>query len=261
MKKIIILVGVLLLGGLWFYAATPPDDFAFDPTPPAPVVVDDTETETAVEDGSVARELTEEEKASIATLMETAKDNPTEVLMSTSLGDITIELFPNVAPGTVDNFLTLAGEGFYDGIAFHRVIESFMIQGGDPNSKDDDPANDGQGGPGYSFNDEINPHALGLSVDAIAALERSGYEFAIDIPSLPMVRGVLAMANSGANTNGSQFFIVTQQDQTQLNGKHTVFGEVISGMDIVATIAAVDVEDGSDRPIVPVLIESISVVE
>lgn len=248
MKKIIILLVVLGLGSLWFVVATPPKDFVFDENPiPAEtedIVTDEGDVDGETTDGSyvsLARELTEEEQAVITTAADTAKDGAILVTIATKRGEIELELFPNVAPGTVDNFVTLATEGFYDGITFHRVIDGFMIQGGDPNSKDDDPSNDGQGGPGYSFNDEINPHALGLSVDQIETLERQGYEYALDIPSLPMIRGVLAMANSGANTNGSQFFIVTESPQSHLDGKHTVFGEVISGMDVVTSIQKDDV--------------------
>src|SRR3989338_5027093 len=138
-----------------------------------------------------------------------SNSNP-EVLMKTNLGDIELELFLKDAPETVNNFLKLSRAGFYDGTKFHRVIYSFMIQGGDPNSKDDDWSDDGFGGPGYAFSDEINSHKL--------------------------VRGALAMANSGPNTNGSQFFIVTAEAAPWLDGKHTVFGRVVSGMDTVTKI-------------------------
>lgn len=134
----------------------------------------------------------------------------TIITLKTNFGDIEIELFDKDAPKTVANFIKLSKEGFYDGTRFHRVIKNFMIQGGDPNSKDDDWSNDGFGGPGYSFEDEINVNKL--------------------------VRGVLAMANSGPNTNGSQFFIVTAAETPWLDGKHTVFGKVISGMEIVDKI-------------------------
>lgn len=131
-------------------------------------------------------------------------------IIETNYGKIKLELFTKDAPKTVANFLKLAQSGFYDGTKFHRVIKNFMIQGGDPNSKDDDPSNDGYGGPGYTFEDEINSHKL--------------------------VRGVLAMANSGPNTNGSQFFIVTTESTPWLDGKHTAFGKVIAGMDVVDKI-------------------------
>jgi cyclophilin family peptidyl-prolyl cis-trans isomerase len=141
----------------------------------------------------------------------------------TNHGAIELELFPADAPKTVDNFRTLAGKGCYDGVIFHRVIPDFMIQGGDPTGT-------GSGGPGYTFEDEQNQHGV--------------------------VRGALAMANAGPNTNGSQFFIVTAEDCSWLNGKHTVFGRVVSGMDVVDAIAEVD-RDASDRPKEPVTIERV----
>lgn len=140
--------------------------------------------------------------------------NPVAVI-ETDKGNVKLELFKNDAPKTVENFIKLADEGFYNGTKFHRVISDFMIQGGDPLSKDDDPANDGTGGPGYEFKDEINYHKV--------------------------IVGSLAMANSGPNTNGSQFFIVTQKAQPHLDGKHTVFGEVLEGMDVVRSIQQGDV--------------------
>jgi peptidyl-prolyl cis-trans isomerase B (cyclophilin B) len=145
--------------------------------------------------------------------------------MTTSEGTIELELFDDDAPTTVGNFAKLAGEGYYDGLAFHRVIPDFMIQGGCPRG-------DGTGGPGYSFEDEFNDH--------------------------PVVRGALAMANSGPNTNGSQFFIVTADACPWLDGKHTVFGQVTSGMDVVDRISAVD-RDHRDRPLDPVLLESLAI--
>ena len=141
----------------------------------------------------------------------------------TSMGDIELELFAEDAPKTVENFTKLAGDGFYDGLVFHRVIPDFMIQGGCPRG-------DGTGGPGYSFEDEFNDH--------------------------PVARGYLAMANAGPNTNGSQFFIVTTEAAPWLDGKHTVFGRVTSGQDVADAISNVD-RDGRDRPLEPVVIESV----
>src|SRR4029450_1331074 len=129
-----------------------------------------------------------------------------EAVMKTSEGDITFELFDEDAPKTVSNLKELAGQGFYDGLIFHRIIPDFMIQGGCPEGT-------GTGGPGYTFEDEFNDHKV--------------------------VRGALAMANSGPNTNGSQFFIVTAPAASWLDGKHTVFGEVSSGMDNVDAIEGV----------------------
>jgi peptidyl-prolyl cis-trans isomerase B (cyclophilin B) len=142
--------------------------------------------------------------------------------LHTNKGDI--ELYPEDAPKTVENFVKLAGEGFYDGVIFHRVIPDFMIQGGDPTGT-------GRGGPGYSFEDEFNDHKV--------------------------ERGALAMANAGPNTNGSQFFIVTAQATPWLDGKHTVFGKVTSGMEVVDEIQNVR-RDANDKPLDDVTIDRIS---
>ena len=143
--------------------------------------------------------------------------------MHTNHGAIELELFEGEAPKTVENFRKLAEDGFYDGVIFHRVIPVFMIQGGDPEGT-------GSGGPGYTFEDEFNAH--------------------------PVVRGALAMANAGPNTNGSQFFIVTADACPWLDGKHTVFGQVTNGMDVVDAISAVET-DAADRPHESVVIERI----
>jgi len=143
--------------------------------------------------------------------------------MQTSHGTIALELFDDDAPETVGNFRKLASEGFYDGIIFHRVIPDFMIQGGCPQGT-------GTGGPGYTFKDEINDHKI--------------------------VRGALAMANAGPDTNGSQFFIVTTDAAPWLDGKHTVFGRVAGGMDAVDSIEETPTGAG-DRPVEPPMIESI----
>jgi cyclophilin family peptidyl-prolyl cis-trans isomerase len=155
-------------------------------------------------------------------------------ILKTNLGDIEIEFYGADSPKTVNNFLKLAKSGFYDGTRFHRVIKDFMIQGGDPNSKDDDWSNDGMGGPGYKFEDEFNSH--------------------------PLVRGSLAMANSGPNTNGSQFFIVTAPSTPWLDGKHTNFGQVIKGMEIVDKIEASEV-NADDHPLKDAEIKSIELVK
>ncbi len=161
-------------------------------------------------------------------------------VIETGKGDIELELYPKVAPKTVDKFVKLAEEGFYNGIKFHRVISSFMIQGGDPLSRVDDPSV-GAGGPGYTFEDEINPRSLGLSDGDIAQLEAQGYVYDYTLESMRVDVGTIAMANSGPNTNGSQFFIVTYDPQLHLNGKHTVFGKVTKGMDVVRAIEQNDV--------------------
>ncbi len=157
------------------------------------------------------------------------------VTMSTARGNVELELYPKVAPKTVANFVKLARSGFYDGTKFHRVIADFVVQGGDPLSKTDDPQV-GTGGPGYAFEDEINPKSLGVPDDVIKQYEAQGYVYNYSLQSLPVVPGVIAMANAGPNTNGSQFFIVTTKPQPQLYGKHTVFGKVIKGMDVVLKI-------------------------
>jgi len=143
--------------------------------------------------------------------------------MHTNHGPIEVELHEADAPKTVANFTKLAAEGFYDGVIFHRIIPDFMIQGGDPTGT-------GTGGPGYTFEDEFNDHKV--------------------------VRGALAMANAGPNTNGSQFFIVTTEAASWLDGKHTVFGRVTKGMDVVDTISAVET-DARDKPHEDVLIERV----
>ena len=149
----------------------------------------------------------------------------TRVTFDTSLGEIELELFPDDAPKTVENFLKLAREGFYDGVVFHRVIPDFMIQGGDPTGT-------GRGGPGYEFEDEFNEQRV--------------------------VRGALAMANAGPNTNGSQFFIVTADATPWLDGKHTVFGRVSAGMTVVDEISRLP-RDARDRPLESVTIERVDV--
>ena len=163
------------------------------------------------------------------------QDSKILAILKTAKGDIELELYPEIAPKTVENFVKLSKNNFYNGIKFHRVIAGFVIQGGDPLSKTDDPMV-GTGRPGYVFEDEINPRSLGLSDLEISNLESEGYEYNYDLESLPIKVGALAMANSGPNTNGSQFFIVTEKDQPHLNGKHTVFGRVVTGMDVVLKI-------------------------
>jgi cyclophilin family peptidyl-prolyl cis-trans isomerase len=145
--------------------------------------------------------------------------------IETNHGVIELELFSDDAPETVANFTKLAGEGFYDGLIFHRVIPDFMIQGGCPQGT-------GTGGPGYTFDDEPNDHHI--------------------------VRGTLAMANAGPNTNGSQFFIVTAEATPWLDGKHTAFGQVTSGMDVVDVIQSVD-RDARDRPADDIRMEKVTI--
>jgi len=156
-------------------------------------------------------------------------------VLKTNYGDIKVMFYDQESPVTVNNFLNLAKDGFYDGTKFHRVIKDFMIQGGDPLSKDDNnKANWGRGGPGYQFQDEINSH--------------------------PLVKGSLAMANSGSNTNGSQFFIVAASSTPWLDGKHTNFGYVVEGLDVVDKIDNVPT-DSNDRPVEDVIINKIELVQ
>ena len=147
--------------------------------------------------------------------------------LHTNHGAIEVELFEGEAPKTVENFRKLAGDGFYDGVTFHRIIPDFMIQGGDPTGT-------GSGGPGYQFEDEFNDHKV--------------------------VRGALAMANAGPNTNGSQFFLVTKDAAPWLDGKLTVFGKAVDGMDAVDAIEGTPT-DGRDKPVEPQVIERVELSE
>ena len=150
-----------------------------------------------------------------------------DATLHTNHGSIEVELYPDEAPTTVENFRKLAADGFYDGVVFHRVIPDFMIQGGDPTGT-------GSGGPGYQFEDEINHHKV--------------------------ERGALAMANAGPNTNGSQFFIVTAEATPWLDGLHTVFGRVTSGLEIADAISLVETGPG-DRPRDEVVIERVELAD
>jgi peptidyl-prolyl cis-trans isomerase B (cyclophilin B) len=150
-----------------------------------------------------------------------------QATMHTSAGPIRLELFDDDAPKTVANFRRLAADGFYDGLVFHRVIRDFMIQGGCPEGT-------GRGGPGYTFEDEINRHGV--------------------------ERGALAMANAGPDTNGSQFFLVTTQAAPWLDGKHTVFGRVTDGMEVLDALDAVET-DAQDRPVEDQTIERIELAD
>jgi cyclophilin family peptidyl-prolyl cis-trans isomerase len=162
--------------------------------------------------------------------MEDLVSQYSKATIKTNLGDIKVEFYKAESPVTVNVFMNLAKTGFYEGVKFHRIIKDFMIQGGDPLSKDDDPSNDGKGGPGFKFQDEINSHKL--------------------------VHGSLAMANSGPNTNGSQFFLVTAEKTPWLDGKHTNFGRVIFGLDVMEKIGNL-ATDGTDHPLEPVIIEKV----
>src|SRR5882724_5556229 len=148
-----------------------------------------------------------------------------QATLHTNTGPIKVQFFDDDAPKTVENFRKLAGDGFYDGLTFHRIIKDFMIQGGCPQGT-------GTGGPGYTFEDEINAHKI--------------------------VRGALAMANAGPDTNGSQFFIVTADACPWLDGKHTVFGQVTEGIDVVERLEGLPT-DGGDRPQEPAGIDTLQI--
>ncbi len=161
-------------------------------------------------------------------------ENPTKktmytITLETSKGNITFETYNELAPKTVENFVTLAKKGFYDNVIFHRVIKDFMIQGGDPTGT-------GMGGPGYKFNDEL---------DATSPIAKEGYK-----------RGVVAMANAGPNTNGSQFFIMHKDVPLPYN--YTIFGKVTNGMDVVDAIAETAV-NGADKPLTDIKILKVEV--
>jgi len=204
MNKMLVFLGIVVLAvvGILFAinSSNNPSTSSSEPTPAfesygttstpnsSPSSTPGTET------GIMSDETMTEEKANTATI-------------KTDKGDISIEFYSKDSPKTVANFAKLARSGFYDGIKFHRIIDDFMVQGGDPKSKTDDKSTWGTGGPGYTFEDEFNNHKL--------------------------VRGSLAMANSGPDTNGSQFFIVTTKETPWLDGKHTNFGFVTKGMDVV----------------------------
>lgn len=197
------------------------------------ISLEETQNETPEPEDQVLLEQTGFTEPEAKVLTQENQETMTTATFTTNQGTFDIELFDNLAPKTVENFTKLAESGFYNGVKFHRVIEGFMIQGGDPLSKDDDMDDRwGTGGPGYQFNDEI--HAENRNVV-----------------------GTIAMANAGPNTNGSQFFINTSNNDF-LDTKHTVFGKVTSGIDVVKAIESVETFP-NDRPVEPVIITSITI--
>ena len=174
-------------------------------------------------------EISTPASVSAAPVSNERKNNMHEITITTNFGDIVFQTYDADAPKTVDNFISLAAKGFYTNVIFHRVIEGFMIQGGDPTGT-------GSGGPGYSFDDELNPDTESAKI---------GY-----------VRGTVAMANAGPNTNGSQFFIMHKD--YPLPHSYTIFGHVVRGQDVVDTIATTKV-DSNDRPLSPVTIKKVAV--
>lgn len=213
MKKILILVLILGIGTLWFFI--------------------DHRSNIQKQLNRYTDEMSQLIEQKDAGTHKRNEKNPV-VVLKTNLGNFSVELFMDRMPITAGNFLKLAKDNFYDGVKFHRVIAGFMIQGGDPNSKGDNTASYGTGGPGYTIQDEFMTGNANL-------------------------RGTIAMANAGPNTGGSQFFI-NLVDNTSLNDKHPVFGEVLDGMGIVDAIAHVKTGD-RDIPVEPVMIQDIEVKE
>ncbi len=222
-KYIIVAVVVIVLGSLFFInnknkqsgnEGSTVENYS---TEPGNAIPDEAEVSTELKNSNINNNK---------------KENIMYATLHTNMGDIKIEFLEEYAPNTVANFKTLASENFYNGVKFHRVIKGFMIQGGDPLTKDDTKASMwGTGGPGYKFDDEITE----MNSNAI---------------------GTISMANAGPNTNGSQFFINVANNNF-LNDKHTVFGKVVAGMDVVTKIENTPTAPG-DRPITPVVIESIT---
>lgn len=191
------------------------------------VLEEETLVESSEEEKTVKQEQANLKQYTKAPELNLKEGTDYKALIKTNMGEILVDLFEDKAPVTVNSFIFLANEGFYDGIIFHRIIKEFMIQAGDPLGV-------GVGGPGYQFEDEFNDAKL--------------------------VDGSLAMANSGPNTNGSQFFIVTIPETPWLDGKHTNFGQVIEGLDVVHAIEDVNT-DARDKPLEDVIIESIEIIE
>ncbi|MEK7638497.1 MAG: peptidylprolyl isomerase [Patescibacteria group bacterium] len=178
---------------------------------------------------SVSESVSPVASASVSPVSNEIKNNMHEVTITTNLGDIVFQTYDADTPKTVENFVTLAGKGFYKDVIFHRVIEGFMIQGGDPTGT-------GSGGPGYQFADELNPDTESY---------KKGY-----------TAGTVAMANAGPNTNGSQFFIMHKD--YPLPHSYTIFGHVVRGQDVVDKIATTTV-DGNDKPLTPVAMKKVTV--
>jgi len=227
----IIPLALLILGGLWFFtmrgslSGGPQSEMAS--TTPA----------YAYPGAADPAQAAPQAGASSSTQITNGQTNHAHIMQATlhtNQGDITFQFDRELSPTAVDNFITLAQKGFYDGTKFHRVIKGFMIQGGDPLSKDDGvAARWGTGGPGYKFDDEITPDSKN-------------------------VIGAVAMANSGPDTNGSQFYINTANNSF-LDGKYTVFAHVVSGMDVVTKIENTATDPSNDRPLSPMVVTSVSV--
>ncbi|HEV7702440.1 MAG TPA: peptidylprolyl isomerase [Candidatus Paceibacterota bacterium] len=219
----IAIVVIIIIFGVWlFMRGNKAENAVINPEPSPEVQTAQTENKENINNVDNTKKMTKE---------------TTEATLKTNMGSITFEFYAKDAPNTVVNFEKLAKEGFYNGTRFHRVIKGFMIQSGDPQSKDDSKASLwGTGGPGYKFADEINAQS--------DLYTKTGYK-----------KGIVAMANSGPNTNGSQFFIMTED--YPLPPLYTIFGRVTSGQDVVDKIALVKT-GANDRPVDPVTIESIT---
>lgn len=225
--SIVVFIAVVIFGIVLLSKNSKQDTMAYAEESSSEESQNNQNTENQTEEKIITNNNDNQEK-------ENMNEGIVHVVMKTNKGDIHLELWKNLAPNTVENFTTLANNGYYDGTRFHRVIEGFMIQGGDPLSKDTAQINRwGTGGPGYQFADEIHAENHNMA-------------------------GTISMANAGPNTNGSQFFI-NVSDNTYLDTKHTVFGKVIKGYEIVETISMVDTIPGVDRPVEDVIINSIDV--
>jgi len=221
------IISFLILVGVIYSAVRRPQAASTQTKLTEEVLEEETLVESSEEEKPVQQEqanLKQYEEAPVLSLKEGVDY---KARIKTNMGEILVDLFEDKSPITVNNFVFLANDGFYDGVIFHRIIKEFMIQGGDPLGL-------GVGGPGYQFGDEFN--------------------------DVPLVEGSLAMANSGPNTNGSQFFIVTVPETPWLDGKHTNFGQIIEGLDVVSAIEAVDI-GANDKPLEDVVIESIEIIE
>lgn len=204
---------------------------------------------------------------------------PGRAILHTSMGDIEVAFYDGTAPKTIDNFKKLAEKKYYDNLSFHRVIKSFMIQTGDPKGD----GTGGEGADGATFADEINADSLGLDKEIVGQTqavygqlstedkpkyaqmtvkvyyESKGYKYNTSVISHKLEAGSVAMANRGADTNGSQFFIVTDSPQPHLDGQHTVFAHVTKGMDVVKKISEVAVNSETDKPLDPVTVKTVQI--
>ncbi|MBN2016209.1 peptidylprolyl isomerase [Candidatus Dojkabacteria bacterium] len=189
-----------------------------------------------------------------------------KAVFKTNYGDFEIDLYERNAPVAVNNFVFLVNEDYYDGVKFHRLAKGLLIQAGDRNTLDSNLDNDGLGGPGYTFEDEINWDSMNFSNAKIQQLENLGYSTNSEVESLHLEQKSIALANDGPNTNGSQFFIVTASSDDKavkgLEGRHTVFGIVISGWEVILNIENIEVDDPSSnfpRPLEDIIINDIEI--